>query len=335
MPTSGLAHELGTLRARWRDHQWSGPERAALISAIAISLAALFVTTYSLALGHPVPHGIPIAIVGKPDTPSAAMDAVTQVAVAPKFQRYDSLASAREAIDWQQVYAALDLTGAQPTLYIASASSAVLARTLERASTFDPGLRIIDTHPLNANDPNGVDVFYLMLGTTILGFSGTFQVRSNAKPLTLPEWCGFVLQQAFAGGLVLTLVAGPVLRRLALPVGEGWAILTLQLIATASFASLMSVLIGRWAILPTWLFFVVLGNSSSGGVVAPPLLPPVLAFFSQWLPSGSTVTALRNAVYFPGYQHIHPLAVLFAWAFGLFIAMIVASRARGTSPGEP
>ena len=87
MPTSGLARELGTLRARWRDHQWSGPERAALISAIAISLAALFVTTYSLALGHPVPHGIPIAIIGNQDTPSAAMDAVTQVAVAPKFQR--------------------------------------------------------------------------------------------------------------------------------------------------------------------------------------------------------------------------------------------------------
>jgi hypothetical protein len=39
----------------------------------------------------------------------------------------------------------------------------------------------------------------------------------------------------------------------------------------------MVVLIGRRAIVPTWLLFVVLGNSSSGGAVAPPLLPAPFA----------------------------------------------------------
>jgi hypothetical protein len=48
---------------------------------------------------------------------------------------------------------------------------------------------------------------------------------------------------------------------------------------------------GRWAIVPTWLFFVVLGNSSSGGAVSPPLLLPPFAFVLQWLPSGATVTS--------------------------------------------
>jgi hypothetical protein len=144
-----------------------------------------------------------------------------------------------------------------------------------------------------------------------------------------------VLGHAGAGALVLALVAGPVLQRLALPVWEGWAILALQLVAAASFASLMAVLVGRWAILPTWLFFVVLGNSSSGGAITPPLLPPGLAFASQWLPSGATVTALRNAVYFPDNQHLHPIAVLAAWAIGLFVAMIAVSRRRHTSPGTP
>ena len=80
---------------------------------------------------------------------------------------------------------------------------------------------------------------------------------------------------------------------------ETWGILALHILAVTSFASLMTVLIGRWAVLPTWLFFVVLGNSSSGGAVSPPLLPAPFAFVSQWLPSGATVTALREAIYFP------------------------------------
>ena len=69
----------------------------------------------------------------------------------------------------------------------------------------------------------------------------------------------------------------------------------------------MPALVGRWAIVPTWLFFVVLGNSSRGGAVSPPLLPAPFAFVSQWLPSGATVTSLRNAIYFPDYQHARPI----------------------------
>jgi ABC-type multidrug transport system permease subunit len=116
---------------------------------------------------------------------------------------------------------------------------------------------------------------------------------------------------------------------------ESWGVLALQLLAVASFASLMLALIGRWAIVPSWLFFVVLGNSSSGGAVAPPLLPDPFEFLSQWLPSGATVTALRNAVYFSGHQHVHALAVLATWAAALFVAMVLVSHQLRKSPGGP
>jgi hypothetical protein len=96
----------------------------------------------------------------------------------------------------------------------------------------------------------------------------------------------------------------------------------------ASFTSLIAVLIGRWAILPTWLFFVILGNTSSGGAVSPPLLPPPFALTSQWLPSGATVTALRDAVYFTDHQHAHPIAVLAIWAAALFGAWLAVARRR-------
>jgi hypothetical protein len=63
-------------------------------------------------------------------------------------------------------------------------------------------------------------------------------------------------------------------------------------------------------------------------------LPAAFAFISQWLPSGATVTSLRDAIYFPGYQHARPILVLAAWAVLLFGAMLVASHRRRTSPGS-
>jgi hypothetical protein len=90
----------------------------------------------------------------------------------------------------------------------------------------------------------------------------------------------------------------------------------------------MAVLFRPWAIVPTWLFFVILGNASSGGVVAPPLLPRPSAFPSEWLSSGATVSALRNAVYSRDYQLARPLVILAVWAAGLFIAWILLARRR-------
>ena len=317
-----------------RDHTWSPRERAVLIAVLTIVAGSLFLATYTLALGDPVPHRIPVALVGDPAPDARTLEAVEQAADdSVAFQRYESATAARSAIDQQRVYGALDLTSARPTLYLASAAGASVARVLEGVSATDPGVRVIDTHPLFASDPNGLDVFYLMLIATIVGFLTIFQVRANAGGLRLRQWTTFVLGFALAAALVLTLVVGPVLDRLHVPVAETWGILALHILAVASFASLMAVMIGRWAILPVWLVFVVLGNSSSGGAVAPPLLPEPFALVSQWLPSGATVTSLRDAIYFSDYQHARPVLVLAAWATALFVAMLAVSRRRRMSPG--
>jgi hypothetical protein len=299
-------------------------------------MGALFVTSYSLALGDPVPHRIDAALVGDPAGNAPTVGAVERVARGGLvFHRYASVPAALHAVDEQDVYVALDLTSARPTLYVASAAGASVARVLEQVATADPAVRVVDTHPLGTHDPSGVEIFYLMLVATIVGFTTVLQVRANAGGLSLRRWTAFVVGLAVAAPLAFTLVVGPLLHLLALPVLESSGIVALQLIAAASFTSLMAVLIGRWAVLPTWLFFVILGNSASGGAVAPPLLPRPLAFVSQWLPSGATVTALREAVYFPADQHAQPIAVLATWATVLFTAMLVVSHRLGRSPGEP
>ncbi|HVQ97774.1 MAG TPA: hypothetical protein VMS16_03010, partial [Mycobacterium sp.] len=322
--------------ANLRKHDWSVTERAVVISVLAIVMGSLFVTSYSLALGDPVPHRIDAALVGDLTGHARAVDAVEHLARGCLvLHRYASVPAALHAIDEQDIYVALDLTSKRPTLYVASAAGASVARVLEQISAVDPTVHVIDAHPLETADPNGIEVFYLMLVATIVGFTTVFQVRANAGTLSLRRWTAFVVALAVAASLVFTLVDGPLLHRLHLPVLESWGILALQLLAVASFASLMAVLIGRWAILPTWLFFVVLGNSASGGAVAPPLLPRPFAFVSQWLPSGATVTALRDAVYFPAYQHAHPIAVLATWATVIFAAMLLVSHRFGRSPGGP
>jgi hypothetical protein len=318
-----------------REHRWSTGQRVALIAVLAIVMGSLFVTTYSLALGDPVPHRIDAAVVGDPAAHVRTVAAAERVADdSLVFQAYGSVAAARRAIDLQQVYAALDLVSGRPTLYVASAAGASVARLLEHAAEADPRVRVVDTHPLGAHDPSGVDIFYLMLVATVVGFLTIFQVLANGGPLSPRGWALLVVTVALGGSLAFTLVDGPLLHRLDLPIAETWGILALQLTAVGSFTRLMTVLIGRWAILPTWLFFVVLGNSASGGAVAPPLLPRPFAFVSQWLPSGATVTALRNAIYFRPYQHVHPIAVLAIWAAALFAAMLVVSRWRRAQGGS-
>jgi hypothetical protein len=318
-----------------RGHRWTPAARAILISVVAIAMGSLFVATYSLALGDPIPRHINAAIVGDGGAHSGPVESTERVAGGKlDFHRYSSLPAALHAIDLQNVYAALDVASQRPTLYVSSAAGASVARVLERG---DPKVRVRDTHPLSVHDPNGLNIFYLMLVTTIVGFLTVFQVRANVGELRRRQQIAFVVVLALTASLVLTVIDGPLLNRLTLPVPETWGILALQLLAAASFTSLMVVLIGRWAILPTWLFVVVLGNASSGGAVSPPLLPPAFAFFSEWLPSGATVTALRNEIYFSHHQHARPIAVLAAWAILLFTAWLWVSRqpkARMTHAGK-
>jgi hypothetical protein len=319
--------------SRFRNHEWTPIERAAFIALVALVMGALFLTSYTLALGDPTPRAIDTALIGNPKTHTRTVEAVQEVADRSlNFTRYPSAAAALHALDLQEVYAGLDLTTARPTLYVASAAGASVARLLEKVALVDRRVRVVDTHPLSDTDPNGVDIFYLMLVATIVGFITVFQARANAGGLPLRHWIGFEIAFALIASLVLALLEGPILGRLDVPVAEVWGILALHILAVASFAAAMTVLVGRWAILPTWLFFVVLGNSSSGGAVSPPLLPAPFAFVSQWLPSGVTVTSLRDAIYFRNYQHARPVLVLAVWAAALFAAMVVASRRRQTSP---
>jgi hypothetical protein len=316
------------------------PRGALFIIAIACATASIFAVTYSLALGRATPRHIPAALVGDSRTHSDLVAAVERAMHNTlSFTPYRSVAAAKQAVDEQRIYAALDLNGSHPRLLIASAAGVSVARLLTQAAeTVErrgvPTLSVVDLHPLPPGDPQGLVSFYVTLAATLLGFITMFQMRSNVSPMGLRTWLGCIALLAVAGGLLLALITDPFLGALRGPFAELWALLAAETAVSALFASTMIVLVGRWAWLPTWLLFVAVGNSSSGGAVAPPLEPPFFAFIGAFLPTGATVEAIRGAVYFTHTQQLQPMVVESLWLVGGVAALLTSARLLGRVPGH-
>jgi hypothetical protein len=322
---------LGTLRRQ--------PYRnATLVTLVVVMLGGLFVTSYGLALGHPEPHRIDGVIAGDPAAEPELVAGLEKALHGTLVLRpVPSPGVARRELLEQRAYAGLVLGANPPELLVASATGASVARLLRQATEqVEAGtgrqILVVDVRPLSPKDPQGLVMFYAMLAATIAGFLLTFQLRANASGLTLRAWVGFALGGALLGGLTISVIAGPVLGALGDRVGVLWAIVSTQMAIAAVVNSTNLALFGGWAILPTWLLFVIVGNAASGGAVAPPLLPPVYAFIGRWLPSGATVEALRNVVYFPSAQQVQPYVVLAAWLLGALAALLLVTRAWGLRP---
>jgi hypothetical protein len=318
-----------------------GPHKNALVViSVAIAMTALFAISYSLVLGRATPHRIIVGLVGAPDHEQPLLTALEQATEhGMVFHPYPSATAAEEAIDQQSSYAALVLGHGAPRLLVSSASGYAVARLLEQAVeqlTLKTGLRIdlVDLHPLPPSDPQGLVSFYLTLASSILGFVTMFQLRANAPGLGFRNWLAVIAVLAVAGGLVLASVADPLIQALHGPFPELWLATGTEVAVAALFASTMLVLVHRWAIVPTWGLFVILGNTSSGGAVAQPLLPPFYAFIGRFLPPGATVTIVRTAVYFRRDQHLEPFIVQGVWLACLLTALVALTRTLRREPGS-
>ncbi|NAZ76922.1 DUF3533 domain-containing protein [Kineococcus sp. T13] len=311
---------------------------AAVVIAVAALMGALFAFLYLDALGRPTARALAVGVVGPGAQANAylrALDEATSHGLV--VTEFASVAEAERAVALQEQYAVVQVqAGGSVVLETSSASGSSVARVLAQASALAQertGTRLStrDLHPLPAADPSGLSAFYVTIAATVVGFVGAFQLRVNAKPLSLTAWLVCTAALAVLGGLAI-VTATVVLLDLPLPFLETWWALGLQMVTATSFAATMSVLIGRWALLPTWALFILLGNTSSGGAVSPALLPQPFGFLHHWLPSGATVSALRAAAYFPDTERWGPRLVLLGWAVLTVAALVLVCRRRRTSP---
>lgn len=311
--------------------------KAAAVMAIAVVMTSTFAAAYTVALGRPAPRELPIGVVGPASVTTPIVAGMQQSRHEFDVHSYPSRQAAVAAVDRQTITAVIDATAAPPQLLLSSASGSSSARVLTQLDEPAPGrylLPITDLHPLPASDPSGLATFYVTIAATILGFVTMFQLRANVKTLSLRGWLTCVGVLAVVGGAALAVVAGPVLGALSTRFPELWLALALQIAIAALFNSTMLVLIHRWAIIPTWGVFILLGNTSSGGAVSASLLPQPFALLNHALPSGATVTAIHTATYFPHNQRVLPFVVLAVWFSITLAALVTCSRALHRSPAE-
>jgi hypothetical protein len=306
-----------------------------VVLGIAILMAATFVYAYTVALGRPFPRHLPIGVVGQPS--AQVLDALQLEAHAFDLKPYPTRAAAVLAVDQQQITAVIDASADPQQLLVSSASGSSTARVLTSLDQTAPGqylLPIVELHPLPQSDPAGLATFYLVIAATILGFIVMFQLRANVKSLTPGRWLACIAFLAAAGGLVLSGVSGPLLGALGTPFWELWLLVSVQIAVAALFNSTMIMFMHRWAIIPTWIVFILLGNTSSGGAVSASLLPQPFAFLNHALPSGASVTAIHSATYFREHQSPTPWIVLAAWLFASLVGLLISMRMLRSSPAN-
>ncbi len=309
--------------------------KVATILAIALFMAASFVAAYTVALGRPIPRHLPVGVVGSPS--AQILDEVEVRAHEFDERTYPTREAAIDAVNRQEIPAVIDASATPPQLLISSASDPSSARALTQLDQHTPGrylLPIVDLHPLPRSDPAGLATFYLVIAATILGFVTMFQLRANVKTLTLARWLACVGALSVLGGAALAAVSGPLLDALPASFPELWLLVSLQIAIAALFNSTMLVLIHRWAIIPTWLVFILLGNTSSGGAVSASLLPQPFRILNHALPSGSTVSAIHSATYFPHNERWMPYVVLAIWLVATLAALVYFSRRLDRSPAQ-
>ncbi len=312
-----------------------------MIIGLGMVVGGLFCAAYSLALGRATPHQIAVGLVGRPAERPAlvgALERATNGALA--FEPYPSALAAETAINEQAEYGALVLGPGTPRLLLSSASGASVAQVLQQAAirasqALGEPIPIVNLHPLPRGDPSGLIEFYATLAASIVGFVVMFQLRANVPGISLGGWLALIVVLAIGGGLILALVADPLLNALPGPFAELWFALGTEMAVAALICSALIVLVGRWAIIPIWLLFVVLGNTSAGGAIAPPLLPPVWAFVGRFLPPGATVNIIRTAAYFPNDQHAEPFIVQVVWLVCGLAGLLICVRLLGRQPARP
>lgn len=296
---------------------------ALIIIPIVAVAAGLFAGSYSYSLAHPAPHRLAVATVADGGTATrfiAQLDKElgTRLAVTS----YTSAHAATGAVDAQRVFAVIRPEGSSNQavqLEVVPAAGAYVARLLtgaapQAAKTAGVALTITQSHPLQSSDPQGLAVFYISLAAVVLGFVGAAQLTAHAGALRLGERFAAIGCYAALGALAIVATVDWGLHVIDLPFGESWAILALTMATCGLVFTAFHVLIGPWAILPTWVLLVMLGNPSSGGAVSAPLLPEPMRAVGRWLPPGASVGAQHTAIYFRGHQSATPFLTLAVWA---------------------
>lgn len=316
-------------------------------------LVQLALTSYYLAMGHKAqPHHVPVGLVAPADKRPQVIDLLTRDGHF-KVTDYATADDLGVAIRERDVYGGVDITGARPHLYNASAAGPAAANLLRttyvsvlqqqtqaalaqitsdqmpvsRARQLNAPPQITDVVPLPADDVNGVSLGFL---TQALALGGTVASMGLGRliPRARKSWRRGIahvsILAVYAAGSAAVVLWS--MRWFGVGVtadrGEVFAIFSLiSLAITASTAGAVAVLGPAGAVIGALYF--TLGTVISGASILPEFLPSFGRYVGENLPTGAGVQAVRDDLYFPDASIDKHLIVLGLYAsIGAVVVLI-------------
>ncbi len=301
-------------------------------------LQAAFIASYVGGLHGPSPHKVPVAVVA---TPAQIAKVTSQLGAATdKLDPFsvDSLKAGRQAIVDRDAYGVFAPQDGGGQLLVASARATSTAQLLR--SVFAPlvkaqggSLQVKDIAPLPSGDPEGLTVFYLVIGWIVGAYLvsaiiGLYRGMTPAGPkdaaVRLSILGGYALLSGAIGVAIVQFGYGYLPGSRAAMFGIGALLVFAVAAATTALESVAGIVGTAVAI----ILFVVLGNPSAGGPWPNPLIAWPWRAIGPWLPNGAATTATTQAAYFDVHAVTVPLLVLAGYAVAGVAGTVVMSRRR-------
>jgi hypothetical protein len=310
--------------------------RAVIVPPLMATLVGLaFVVVFLDAFHAPVPHSLPVAVVGSPQQADQVAAALQQRLPGEFAVRaLPDEAAARSAVLHQDVYGAY-VPGPPARLLSAGANGQGVAMTLTQA--FSPiaqqsgsQVQVQDLRPLVPGDMRGLGIFYAAFGVVLGGFIFGLLTYQAAPKLPLRWRLLSIGLFAVASGALAALAADVVYAAVPAGFGLDFAIISLLALAVAATAALALRALGSIATFVLSVALITLGNATSTGNLPDQYLPPWMQPLAFVLPPGVAVRALRGATYFLDDGVGRAVWVLALWAVVplLLIAILDAVSRR-------
>ncbi len=333
--------------------------------AFAIALFGVIIqlalSVYYLDVGHaPHPHDVPVGIIGSAQQRQPIVDQVNKQG-GFDITVYDSTTALTEAVDKRKSYGGLDVSGATPHLYVATAAgptastfmktaftTAIQERVNEQIAQLSaagkpvpiPTLQalttpapVTDLVALPDNDKYGSSLSFLVqalaLGGTIASAGlGTLIPRTRRS---VKRGIGHLATLiVYAAGSAAAVLGSMKLFDIGVGANRAALFATFFLVSLAITASIAGfvALIGQAGMAAGLIYFGV-GTVISGASIPSEFLPTAARIIGQALPTGAGAHAVRDSLYFPAASISGPLLILAAYAV-IGCAVVLFTNIRGS-----
>jgi hypothetical protein len=302
------------------------PPKAAIL--VVPAFVALIVTLFAWPSARLEPRDLPIGVAGPGPAADAVEEQLGEQEGAFDIKRYADEEEARDAIEDRDVYGAFVVTAGGVTVLTASAASHAVAQLLSHEAS-DEVVQDVVAAPRGAALASSV--LPLVLAGILTGVVASLLAQS------VPERLGLLIVMSLLCGLGANLIVQSWLD----VVEDSWianaAVLSLTVLAIASFVAGALALFGAPGALLAALTMVLIGNPFSGVGSAPELLPQPVGAIGQLMPPGAGGNLLRSTGFFDGAAAGGHIAVLLAWTLVGLVALTARSgrAASGAGSGPP